>query len=310
MKLLEKSHIKRRLLRFIELLYRLLYGRNLKYSVNCFDPVNEDDDFCSEEVIFIVQGPYSSSFPNLLKRLNKYFPSCIIIVSTWLDSKKSFEAHKGFSLVVSDRTKIQSAGILNFNLQRKTTLSGLEWAISRFNRKTRCIKIRADYYPLKLAELVNFIKALESAHPKFRDRMWLPDLNTVTNLDFSIGDIFQVGELGSLYDSWAMTAEQFESLTPQQLSLLSDGFKKLEVLAKYELPEIVFGKAFARSRGKPLTNQGYASLLQHDIGIIDSDQFGFVFDKYGWERNGRKVSRDPKKYAQFSKWVCDVFNEA
>lgn len=286
--------------RLLEKSIGLLTPADIQRSYSVYKFEDHEPDYQNLGLIF--QGPMKNITPYILARYREYFPNATIILSTWNGENLRALDHLS-DIVIIQSTKPEKSGILNFNYQLKSTQAGLRRAAELLPVHTLTLKLRTDYVPTEPTRLVKYVQWMENSGSKFLNRLWCVDINTYSNVRFSISDMLQVGTLTKLSSLWLGLNEHQTSMSISEYMEETNYQTDLVAINSIMLPERTIGLALAATNNLADTQGNYETLLSKKIGIIDADSVGFAFDKYGWRRDGRYPTNSVKKYINYIDWL-------
>ena len=300
------TNLKYKIQKTLSYIYRAFNNASAQYSLSFYRYDFDSIKYNDYQIGIVCQGPVSENTKGIIDFYSKSFPRSIIILSTWCGDDITFEIPKNVKIIYSK--KPVNSGPMNLYLQRNSTLSGLQYLTKYLKADSRVLKIRTDYAPTRPQQLFDYIYSLENLSDSFRDRLWVPDINTFSNVAFSIGDMFQVGALSDLENIWLNIADDIESFSVEGYFKRSKNQQDINAINSLDLPEKVVGRSFATLRGVQHDQNGYEELLRDHIGVIDADAVGFSFDKYNWHRDGRSASHTAKEYVNQLEWFikCSI----
>ena len=141
--------------------------------------------FNLSEIAVVIQGPIK----NIRRHMDLWPESCLVLFSTCDD----FEERIGADVITLQSDRPEDNGVGNINLQKITTLSGLNIA-QKYDYKYS-IKIRSDLFPTNARTLIDSLD-LEKLNfiAKHRDR--------IDGYDGYLVDYFQAGKTDDLIKLW------------------------------------------------------------------------------------------------------------
>lgn len=242
----------------------------------------------------------------------KIFPNIPIIVATWEgESVEDLREIASLGARIILCKKPSSSGFLNFNLQRETTVKGLE-AVKELG-VSRVLKTRSDqriYNRFAIA----FLQAMLMQFPQKGDvpckgRIFILGATTLTNFPLHVCDMLQFGFVDDVCKFWGAPAHKEDIERGRFVSEMEGKLRVCEMLTREpSIPEVWLGRCYAtllygeQSLCDP--ESVYLRMLHEAIGIIDQGQIDLSWPKY----NSIEAFRDYQvpwilERLTFEKWL-------
>lgn len=234
------------------------------------------------KVCFVLQGPIAEENDFTVETValyRKIFPTVLVIVSTWQDSRRSVvERLRARGAVVVQSEKPVDAGPGNINLQIVSTRAGLEVAKAQgadYMLKTRTdIRIYAADFLIHACDLFDLFPLGEVANLVQKRRLLSISAGNKYLLNF-VPDLNMFGHIGDMEKYWS-AKEDMRGEAPV--------LRKIQDMAKYGLSEAYLFNNYCTRLGlqNDFSLKGYWSILRDYFIVMDL----FSADVY-WMRHNR-----------------------
>ena len=242
-------------------------------------PLNGDQS----DTAIIIQGPYleDDDFTfETLKLYKSFFPKCLIIFSTWKGINDQLEekiVKLGIELLIlippTTPEEFMFDKGANIDLQSFGVSKAIEVAIQK--EKQFVVKSRADcriYNP----NFIDYCKGLLEIYktPRGSNRIVSIDSSTIKSRPYSLGDIFQFGEILEMQNFW-----KYKPWESELKELFHD---KKVVNSTPIVAEIFLTSRYLMKKGHKLdfTILDWFYHLKNEFIVIDSDDIDHIFYKY------------------------------
>lgn len=231
-----------------------------------------------EKLAIILQGPVKKENDytlNTIKLYLKNYPEALIILSTWEGESIALEESENLKILHNELP--ENRGALNFNLQKKSTLSGLRLALSadaQFAIKTRTDqRLCAPNLDLLLHEFLERNPAHDG-----RARIVESSVNICKYRPYSMCDVFQYSSTEELIQMWdidddnrSLTATELSNTNPSPIDMYNA-----------DVAEIRLHRRYAVSRGYTATQdlENYHKFISDYFIVIDKEMLDLHFFKY------------------------------
>jgi hypothetical protein len=247
-----------------------------------------------------------------IRLYSKIFPESPLVVATWegesKDDLKEIVA-LGAHLVLCKKTSC--SGFLNFNLQRETTVAGLE-AVGKLG-VTQVLKTRSDqriYNRFAIAYLQAMIIQFPSRNNNVcKGRIFIMSTTTLTNFPLHVCDMLQFGFLNDVCNFWKVSAHTENVERDEFVSEIEGRSRVSDMLDRVPtIPEVWLGRCYASLLYGDISLRDpksvYLQMMQDVIGVIDAVQIDLFWPKY----NSIEVFRDYQvpwilERFTFDKWL-------
>jgi hypothetical protein len=261
----------------------------------------------------IIQGNIIFKNDFTLNSITQYlelFRGADIILSTW-DEYSSSQLKPFYELGVHVllNEKPQFSGLANVNLQIKSTLAGLNFAIERGNKYA--IKTRTDQRIFGLNIIDGFL-SLQNCFYKHENntnsrRIITCSLGSYANRLYSLSDMFQFGRASDLKLFWSADF---------QLKSEIENFKLKKNISHIEsiqyLPEVYLMTSYINKMGIKVdwTYKQSTSIIANHFIVVDRSTIDLYWNKYTLNEKWKEYynSKDELVEYSFKDWVINFNN--
>lgn len=242
-----------------------------------YDPYNFNL-VSKEKLAIILQGPIKKEKNytlNTIKLYRKNYPDALIILSTWEGENIALGESENLKILYNEFPN--NRGALNFNLQKKSTLSGLLLAAS--NNAQFSIKTRTDQR-LCAPNLDLLLREYLAQYPTHDDRPRIIEssVNICKYRPYSMCDVFQYSSTEELIRMWdieddnrSLTATELSNTNPSPIDLYNA-----------DVAEIRLHRRYAANRDHKVTPdlENYHKFITDYFLVIDKEILDLHFFKY------------------------------
>jgi hypothetical protein len=264
----------------------------------------------------LMQGPLldSENFTlGSIRLYRKIFPQAKIVLSTWSDEAPSLlEKMKAAGATIVLCQKPRKSGVLNFNLQRISTIEGLAEVKrlgAQFVLKTRTDQRVNSRYALSL--LISLVKKFppSALADLCKHRVFFLNVYSLANIPFHLSDMLNFGHVDDILRVWDVPQQDANIDRKHYEKLFDKSTVVADVVSRNPtVPEIYIGRNYAEILYGPqcLENpyDSYIRLLKEAVGIVDKSQIDLYWPKYSsYQENADYLIPKNREELSFSKWL-------
>jgi hypothetical protein len=223
-----------------------------------------------------------------IRLYRKIFPNIPLVVATWeAESVEDLRVIASLGARIILCKKPSGTGFLNFNLQRETTVKGLE-AVRELG-VARVLKTRSDQRIYNRFAIV-FLQAMLLQFPprnnvSCKGRIFILSTTTLTNFPLHVCDMLQFGFIDDVCKFWGVPAHEEDIERERFVSEMEGRLRVSEMLTREStIPEVCLGRFYAsllygeESLSDP--KYVYQRMMHEAIGIVDQGQLDLSWPKY------------------------------
>lgn len=240
------------------------------------------------------------------KLYKNYYPEAALILSVWDSEPESLleEFRKIGCIVCLSKTFEKKSGYDSINLQRQTTLTGVNKAMEL--GCTHLAKTRTDQR-ICVPDMLSYLLNLQKVFPikiksSAQERIISCSTETFSNRLYNVSDLFLFGTIQDMYRYFSCPLDERDEAVPQKYDDQSDQIE----YSKLRHGEIYFASHYIESCGFELkwTVEDSSHYIKELFLIVDSESIDQYWAKYtDLEYRWRRYQPDVLQQITFKNWL-------